>query len=264
MYWLDRIQKNQEKISDKTVKQIQKQLQKYYIRASKRVIEDFEATYYKLLATIEDGKEPTPADLYKLEKYWELQGQIKKELQDLGDKEIKLLSAAFETNFFEVYYSLDLPNVKAFKTLDKKAAAQLINEIWCADGKNWSQRIWDNTERLAETLNEELIHIVATGKKPTQLKNKLQERFGVSYSRANTLVRTEVAHIQTQAAKQRYQDYGLEKYEILGNEDDSCGNHSIDCHKMHGKVFYYNEMVPGKNAPPFHPNCKCAIIPVVE
>lgn len=264
-YWAKRNLKAQEKISGKTVKQINAELQRLYGRASRKVIDDFEATYNKILATIEAGKTPTPADLYKLDKYWEAQAQMRQELRKLGDKEILLLSAAFETNFFEVYYSIEFPeDMTAFNTVDKAGVRQLINSIWCSDGKSWSQRIWDNTEYLAQTLNDELIHIIATGKKTTDLKNILQERFNVSYRRANMLVRTEVAHIQTQAAAQRYQDYGLDQYEILGNTDDSCGNHSVDCHKMDGKKFYYKDMKVGKNAPPFHPNCKCSIVPVIN
>ena len=265
-YWQDRLAKSQEEISNKSIRQIEKQLKKYYANAAKRCIADFESVYNKLIATIGEGKQPTPADLYKLDKYWEAQAQLRQELKKLGDKEIKLFSAAFETNWFEIYYSIVLPNTdaKAFNTVDTGIVRQLINQIWCADGKSWSQRIWDNTEKLADMLNTELIHCVATGKKTTELKNLLQERFGVSYSRADTLVRTEIAHIQTIAAKERYQSYGLTKYEILGNDDDSCGNHSVDCHDMDGKTFFYSEMAPGVNAPPFHPNCKCAIIPVVE
>ena len=265
-YWQSRSLSSQEKISKKSIKQIEAQLKKQYKQAAKQCINDFEATYDKLVATVEAGKEITPADLYKLDKYWQLQGQLRKELQKLGDREIKILSEAFEANFFEVYYSLNLPGVETgqFNTLDTAAVQQLINQIWCADGKSWSQRIWQNNEKLMETLNEQLLHCVATGKKTTELKNLLQDRFGVSYSRANTLVRTEIAHIQTQAAKQRYQDYGLTEYEIFGNEDDNCGNHSIDCHEMDRKKFLYSEMVVGKNAPPFHPNCKCCIVPVID
>ena len=264
-YWQKRALNSQEQISKKSLKQIEAQLKKYYKGAAKKCIEDFEATYDKILATVEAGKQPTPADLYKLDKYWQAQAQMRRELQKLGDKEIKLLSEVFETNFFEVYYSLELPGVEdgRFNTVDTEIAQHVINQIWCADGKTWSDRIWQNTELLAETLNEQLIHCVTTGKKTTELKNLLQERFGVSYSRANTLARTEIAHIQTQAAKQRYQDYGLMEYEILGNDDDSCGNHSVDCHEMDGKRFLYSEMTIGKNAPPFHPNCKCCIVPVI-
>jgi SPP1 gp7 family putative phage head morphogenesis protein len=265
MYWFERDLQSQQKVSDKSIKDINKQLLKYYGSTAKKVIADFEATYHKITDAMVEGKEATPADLYKLDKYWQAQAQMRQELKKLGDKQISLLTEAFERDWFDVYYSFTpIVDTVAYNTIDKAAVIQMINAVWCADGKSWSQRVWDNTERLAETLNEGLIHIVASGKPVKELRNVLMERFNVSFNRADTLVRTEVAHIQTQAAAQRYQDYGLEKYEILGNHDDSCGQNGIDCHKMNGKVFYYNQMVIGKNAPPFHPNCRCSILPVVE
>lgn len=256
-YWADRIAKNQQKIEGKTVKAINKQLQKYYGKAAEKVINDFEAVYLKIKKAEEDGKEITPADLYKLDKYWEAQAQMKHELEKLGNKEIKLLSRAFETNFFEIYYGIALPGDAAFNTVDKAIVQQLINNVWVADGKTWSQRVWDNTERLAETLNEQLIHIVATGKKDSELKAALQERFGVSYHRAETLVRTEVAHIQSEAAKKRYQDYGIEYVEVLVDEDDrTCEL----CKALKGKRFPTNGTPPL----PVHPNERCCLVPVID
>lgn len=263
-YWDDRVAKAQERLTNRSLRQTRAQLRKYYVKTMKTVLDDFESTYNKLLLNIQDGKTPTPADLYKLDTYWQMQGQLRKELQALGDREAVLLSKNFELHFFEIYYSFGIPGEAAYSTIDTAAAQQMINQIWCADGKSWSQRIWDNVARLQETLNEGLIECVVSGKKTSQLKQILQERFNVSYSRAETLIRTEMAHIQTQAAKQRYQDYGLTEYKILGNDDDSCGNHGVDCHAMDGKTFLYSEMVIGKNAPPFHPNCKCCIVPVVK
>jgi SPP1 gp7 family putative phage head morphogenesis protein len=263
-YWQKRNLKAQQALSEKSVKEIEKKLAKYYGQSAKRVIDDFVYTYEKLIATIEAGKEPTPADLYKLDKYWEMTGQIRQELRKLGEKQNALLTKQFEINYFEVYHSINIEGMKAFSTIDRAAVRQMLSASWLQDGKNFSQRIWENTELLVKTLDEKLIECVATGKKPTQLKHLLQERFNVSYSRADTLVRTEIAHIQTAAAAQRYKDYGLDYYEILGNEDDSCGNHSVDCHKMDGEKIKYSEMVEGKNAPPFHPNCKCSIVPVID
>lgn len=263
-YWADRAVKAQERATAKGVKETEKILRRYYAASAQKILGQFEETYNHLLSSIDDGREPTPADLYKLDKYWQLQGQIRRELQKLGDKKISLLTKQFETNFFEVYYSFGLPGEPAYSTLDKSAVRQMIESIWCADGKSWSQRVWGNLGRLQETLNDGLIHCVAAGKKPTELKKILQERFNVSYSRADALVRTEMTHIQTEAAKKRYESYGLKEYEILGNDDDSCGNHSVDCHKMNGKKFLYAQMQIGVNAPPFHPRCKCCIVPVVN
>jgi SPP1 gp7 family putative phage head morphogenesis protein len=255
-YWQDRMANSQNALSAKSVKQIEKQMRKYYASTMKRTIADFESTYNKLLATVEEGKQPTPADLYKLDKYWQMQGQMRKELQKLGEKQATALSKIFEINFFDVYYSIDIEGLEAFSTISEEGAQHLINQIWVADGKSWSQRIWENTELLAETLNEELIACVVAGKKTTDLTNKLQERFNVSYSRADALARTEIAHIQSQAAKQRYQDYGIQEVQFWADPDErTCEV----CGALHKKIYPVGAAVPV----PAHPRCRCCIIPVI-
>jgi SPP1 gp7 family putative phage head morphogenesis protein len=263
-YWAERAQKAQDKLTNTNVKKTEEQLKRYYQRTMKSCLDGFEQTYTHLLSSIEDGREPTPADLYKLDRYWKLQGQLRHELNLLGERTYTLMSRNFERNFFDVYFSFALPSKEPYSTISTDAAKQMIRQIWCADGKTWSDRSWGNVGKLQEELNQGLIDCVVAGRKPTELKNTLQERFGVSYSRADTLVRTEMAHIQTQAAKQRYEEFGIFEYEIKGNDDDSCGHSGVDCHEMDGKRFMFSEMAPGVNAPPFHPNCKCSILPVIE
>lgn len=255
-YWKDRMADAMNRISNKSIKQIENQLKKYYRTAMNRAISDFEAVYDKLLAAKEDGREPTPADLYLLDKYWKAQGQLKKELQKLGDKQAELLSEKFESNFFEVYYSLAEDSSKHFSTIDTESAKQLINAVWAADGKSWSQRIWDNTAKLAEMLNEELVTAVVTGSKTTELKNKLQERFNVSYSQAESLVRTEIAHIQTKAAEQSYKDAGIMYEQVWATPDE---RRCEVCGELHKKKF------PVGTAPiPAHPRCRCTVLAVIE
>ena len=256
-YWKNRMAKSQTNLSNRSIAEIEKQFKKYYGTAMKRTINDFERTYEKIMAKTAEGKTVSVADLYKLDSYWEMQAQLRKELKRLGDRQIAVLSSIFEINFFDVYYSIKLDGLEAFNTIDKEAAKQLINSIWCDDGLSWSQRVWNNTNLLMDTLNEELVACVVTGKKTTQLKNILQERFSVSYSRADALARTEIAHIQTQAADQRYKDYGVGEVEIWADKDerrcDVCGK----LHKTRYKV--------GTRLPiPAHPNCRCCVIPVVD
>lgn len=255
-YWQDRMAASQAKLTEKSIRQTEKQIKKYYADAMEKTIADFEATYNKILAATEEGRQPTPADLYKLDKYWQTQAQLKAELQKLGDKQIVLLSKQFELNFFEIYYSIGLPGSEAFNTLDVEVVQQMINQIWVADGKSWSQRIWQNNELLAATLNEELIHCVATGKKTTQLKKILQERFSVSYTNADMLVRTEMAHIQTQAAKKRYEDAGVLEVEIWAPKDE---RQCEVCGELHQKKYPMGAAVPI----PAHPRCRCCVLPVI-
>ena len=260
-YWAKRQERIQKAIADKTIEETEKQLKKYYAQTMKSIISDFERVYDKIQLAVEDGREPTPADLYKLDQYWQMQGQLRKELQKLGDKENALLSNKFEAEWKDIYKATALPSDKAFSTISKQGAKQMINSVWLADGKTFSQRVWGNIDKLTETLNEKLIECIVSGKKPTELKRMLMERFNVSYSQANTLIRTETANIQTEAAAQRYKDYGIEKYEFLGREEHDIG---CKCKELNGKVFLLSEKKAGVNAPPMHPNCRCCIIPVIE
>lgn len=256
-YWVERNRKTQETLTNKSIKDTKKQLTKYYRKAMTTVIAGFEDTYLKLLDTLGEGKEATVADLYKLDTYWKLQNQLKEELQKLGDKEVAYLSQQFVSTYLDIYNSLAIPGEETFNTLDADAAQQMINHIWCADGKTWSSRVWKNTELLQQTLNDELIACVISGKKTRDLKHKLQERFTVSYNQADTLARTELAHIQTQAAQQRYKDYGIQEVEIYADKDE---RRCEICGKLHRKRYPVGANVPI----PAHPRCRCCVIPVVE
>lgn len=256
-YWKERTARAQAKLTNKNIKQINKQLKKYYGKAMERVINDFESTYDKLLATQEAGREPTPADLYKLDKYWTMQAQLKRELQKLGDRQISAMSKVFEIQFFDIYYSIALPSQRAFSQINTEGAMQLINAIWCADGKSFSQRVWDNVNNLVDTLNNGLLDSVITGRKTSQLKKVLQERFNVSFNRADAVVRTEMSHIQNTAARQRYEDYGVQQMQVWADKDerqcDVCG-------KLHKKKYPIGAQIPV----PVHPRCRCSIIPVID
>lgn len=257
IYWAQRSARAQAALTEKSAKEVDKQLIKYFNNAMKNVVAEFEATYNKYLLSIEKGREPTPADLYKLDKYWQMQGQIRKELEKLGDRQHILFSNRFVEHYAGIYRAVAIKDDLFFGEIDVANAKQMINQIWCADGKTWSSRIWTNTEKLQEALNDNLINCVLTGKDSTHLKKLLMDEFGVAFRRADRIVRTELAHIQTQAARQRYLDSGVSEVEVWADKDerrcDVCG-------KLHMKRFSIYEPMPV----PAHSNCRCSIIPVVE
>lgn len=187
-----------------------------------------------------------------------MQGELQKELHKLGNKQLDVLQASFINHFEAAYDEIALiDNRGLFNSIDTRAAQQVINQVWCADGKSWSSRIWKNIDNLQQTLNDNLMDCVITGKSSDQLKEILQIQFNVSYNMADSVVRTELAHIQTQAAKQRYQDIGVKQVEILADEDE---RRCEICGKLHGKRYSIHEELPI----PAHPRCRCSIIPVIE
>lgn len=256
-YWKDRMSKAQDILTAKKATAISKQIAQYYNDSMERVIKSFVDTYAKIIAAGLEGREPTPADLYKLDSYWQMQAQLKEELQKLGNKELELLSKNFVTHFQDVYDNLALPAGAAFSTISKENVTQMINTIWATDGLAWSDRVWKNNSKLAETLNDELLHCVVTGKKTNELKDILQKRFDVSFSQADTLVRTEMNHIQTTAAHKRYVDAGVSEFEVWASKDE---RRCEICGKLHQKRY----PIYAKPPIPAHPNCRCTILPVID
>lgn len=137
-YWQDRQAKTLANLTNKNITETERQLKRYYKRSMEKIIGQFELTYNKVLLSIEDGREPTPADLYKLDTYWKMQGQLRDELLRLGDKQAKLFSQNFMNEWQHIYEAIALKDDLFFSEVNREAAEQMINSIWCADGKSWS------------------------------------------------------------------------------------------------------------------------------
>ena len=258
-YWADRQEAELNIISSMTEAKINKKLDKYYMSVMKQVIADFEATYNALLAQLDKGEQPTVAKLYSLDKYWQMQARLRVLCEQLGNKQVALLSKEFEDEWESIYKAAAMPSAEEFTQVSESMAQQMVASSWTADGKVFSTRVWNNIEQLISTLDEELISVVVAGRSTNDLRKKLMERFSVSRSKANTLIRTEVCHIQTASAEKRYKDAGLEEYIYLGREEHEL---NCDCKEHHGKTFRFDD--PKAPRPPRHPNCRCRIAPVPE
>lgn len=133
---------------------------------------------------------------------------------------------------------------------DKKAEA-IVNASF--HNATFSDRIWMNQNLLKSELSKLLQSGLIQGKNPRALARDLRKRFSVSISNAERLMRTELARVQTEAQKQSFERNGFEQYTFLAN----VGCCPI-CQKLNGKHFKVKDMMPGKNAPPMHPNCRCS------
>lgn len=257
-YWIDRQARAQNALTDRGIEATERELRRYYNRTMNKVMGLFETVYNRAAeSAINNGREPTPADLYRLDAYWKLQAQLAHELELLGDKQARLYSRRFMEHWQTVYKNIAMPAGAAFTQYDNEQARQMINAIWCADGQSWSNRIWKNTDRLQQALNDGLTASIIAGDNPDKLKQNLMEQFGVSYNRADALVRTEMAHIQTAAAEQRYKDAGIEKVQVWAKEDERLCE---ICGELHEKVYKVGEALPI----PAHTKCRCCIVPVIE
>jgi SPP1 gp7 family putative phage head morphogenesis protein len=122
----------------------------------------------------------------------------------------------------------------------------------------FSERIWVNQDQLKNSLSSVLSNALIQGKNPREFIPQIRKKFDVSRCNAERLLRTEIARVQTQAQAESYEANGIDEYEYV-----ACGLKDVCplCKEMDGKVFKLKDMEIGKNAPPMHPNCHCALAP---
>lgn len=133
-----------------------------------------------------------------------------------------------------------------------KAANAIVNASF--HNATFSDRIWMYQDMLKNELSSLLQTGLIQGQNPRRLATHLRKRFGVSQSNAERLMITELARVQTEAQKQSFERNGYDQYEFIAL-GSACGI----CRELDGKHFKVKDMMPGENAPPMHPNCRCSV-----
>lgn len=140
---------------------------------------------------------------------------------------------------------------KTIKNNAQKADA-IVNASF--HNAKFSDRIWMYQELLKNELNSLLQSGMIQGKNPIVLAKELQKMYNVSVNNAERLMRTELARVQTEAQKQSFERNGFEEYTFIANS--GCCD---ICQSLNGKHFKVSKMMPGENAAPMHPHCRCSV-----
>ena len=133
-----------------------------------------------------------------------------------------------------------------------KAAKAIVNASF--HNATFSDRIWMYQDMLKNELSSLLQTGLIQGQHPRKLATHLRKRFGVSQSNAERLMITEMARAQTEAQKQSFERNGFEEYTFL-----ALGTACPICRALDGRHFKVEKMMPGTNAPPMHPRCRCSV-----
>lgn len=117
----------------------------------------------------------------------------------------------------------------------------------------FSDRIWFYQELMRVDLSKLLESGLIQGKNPRVLARDLKKTFQTSTFNAERLMRTELARVQTEAQKQSFERNGFDEYIFIVN-----GGCCDICQRLSGKHLKVSKMMPGENAPPMHPHCRCS------
>nr|DAY26564.1 MAG TPA: minor capsid protein [Caudoviricetes sp.] len=138
-----------------------------------------------------------------------------------------------------------------FSNLDKNLIKSLMSEKW--HGLNYSERIWNNTEIIANQIKDIVGGGLLSGQSIQKTARLVRERFDVGKFYSERLVRTESNYFHNQADLMAYEEMEVEYYTIIATLDNRT---SKICQEKDGKKFKVTEALKGKNFPPFHVNCR--------
>lgn len=148
-----------------------------------------------------------------------------------------------------------------FSALDDKQISKVINKPWAVDGKNFSERIWGNRQKLVNELNNTLTQNIILGKDPQKAIDEIARKMNTSKTNAGRLVMTEEAFFSSAAQKDCFDELDVEQFEIVATLD----SHTSDiCRGMDGKHFPMSEWKVGVTAPPFHVHCRSTTVPYFD
>lgn len=178
----------------------------------------------------------------------------------VAQKHNEIETTAHSNTVKDAYYRTVYDSAKklgateAFSTLDNKAINKILRTKFA--GANYSERIWGNTDRLADSLQEIIGKAVALGQSPEVTARMVRERFRVSQYAAMRLVRTETAYFDNYSAVEAYKEIGIEKLQFIATLDMRT---SDMCRAADKTIIPINKAKIGENVPPLHPWCRSRV-----
>lgn len=189
--------------------------------------------------------------------------QIGEQIKALGQKEQitfrQGLSNIYTDQFLRQVYDLGQSiTVKAnFNRLNTALIQKTLDYPW--SGAMFSDRLWQDKERLGRNLRVGLTQSMILGEGIPQITDRINKGIDTARYNAERVARTETKRVTYCAHDDVYKDTGVEelKYRCANGGDSRTCQY---CRADNGKTFKRGE----EPTLPRHPNCRCVYIPVVS
>ena len=204
---------------------------------------------------------------YHISKLEALKIQTQQSLEVMFSKQMGTVTGAmgdiFESGYYHTAYELQ----KGFNIgwdiagLDQSQIGKVLSKPWAVDGKNFSERIWTNKQKLISELHGELTQNIMLGADPQKAIDSLAKKMNTSKQNAGRLIMTEEAYFSSAAQRDCFNELDVEQYEIVATLD----SHTSDiCRSLDGKHFPMKDFQAGVTAPPFHVYCRSTTVPYFD
>ena len=291
-YWRKR-EEEQRKKNIQNEKEYQKRVNEIYDRMLDEITKEINGFYVKYakkegITMAEAKKRVSQLDIDEYAKKAKIYVK-NKDFSDEANEEMRIYNLTMKVNRLEMLKAnIGMHMVDGFNEIEKVAGealtdkayeelkrqagilgdsvqdnAKFVDALVNASYQNatYSERVWMYQGMLKSEIDKLLQTGLIQGKNPRVLARHLEKHFGASRYNANRLMITEMARVQTEVQKQSYIRNGFEEYEYIGcNKGDACKK----CRALDGKPFKVEDMMPGENAPPMHPQCHCSTAAYID
>lgn len=194
-----------------------------------------------------------------------LKKQMNKLINDVFKDEYKIEKDTITSNLINVakdsYYSscyiYGLGISYTLIPVKQNVLNKIINKK--IDGKTYSNRIWNNKNKVAKMLKKEINDFLNGNTDINTISKNIKYRFDVNYNISDRLVRTEIAKVQCQANEVWAKEHNIKKQLFCATLD---GKTSKICQSLDGTIYNFND--ENKKIPPLHPNCRSCLIDIVD
>lgn len=199
---------------------------------------------------------PVRESIYKLNRLEGLQYSVRLQQLEIGAVENEQITAHLNRQAMRgVNAAAEALGLgKNFYSNNPDITKLFVNVPW-SNGENFSQRIWGNTDKLANYLNTDIAQGFARGDSYERLVRQLRQRFGkVSRNDAYRLIYTEGTYVMAESSIHPFTE-DFEKYRLSTVGD---GKVCEICRSVAQETFDIKDRQPGVNFPPMHAWCRCS------
>lgn len=239
---------------------MEKVLASIYASCQKEILASVTETIAKVKKTGGDWSYANQSALTRSRGLFE---QIGEQIKALGQKEQitfrQGLSNIYTDQFLRQVYDLGQSvTVKAnFNRLNPALIQKTLDYPW--SGAMFSDRLWQDKERLGRNLRVGLTQSMILGEGIPQITDRINKSIDTARYNAERVARTETKRVTYCAHDDVYKDTGVKelRYRCANGGDSRTCQY---CRADNGKVFKRGE----EPTLPRHPNCRCVYIPVVS
>lgn len=171
---------------------------------------------------------------------------------------LQMLKDNYTTNVIDNFEAFGR-DTHGIAILNTKAVETAVKMPYTTDGREFSDRIWNNLDGMSGKLRKTLSESIAKGESIQKTVRKFKDIFGNTTYNTSRIIRTETMAVYAKASADSYKELGVEKLKSL-TEANACDV----CKDATDKEIDTDKAEVGLNIPPFHPFCKCCVIPIVK